>query len=242
MSLPEKNEINQLIDTCVQRYQAGDKGALDDVYEHLAAFCLRVISKTCGKYVKMDDEEASIIPHVILDVLEKYNPERGPFLVYLGRALRNRAIDGARKAKRNPSIPMSSLNSDQAQLLEPADTSFFESIIDDIARRQEIENFEKLLTEFAMSFRDLAQVSPRQNKTRILAQQAAWVIAQDQGLSAYLLQKKMLPNKVLEDKHGVNRQILDRYRKYIIATVLIIVNDFAYLKPYVLPAEREEVQ
>jgi RNA polymerase sigma factor len=241
MVLPAKNEINQRVDSCVQRYQAGDQSALDDVYEHLVTFCLRVISKTCGKYVQTDDEEAGLIPHVILDVIEKYHPERGSFLVYLGRAVRNRTIDRARKAKHNPIISLSSLKHDQAPFLEKADTIYFENIIDDIARSQEIEKFEKLLTEFEISLGDLARISPRQAKTRIQAQQAAWLITQHPGLCSYLLEKKILPNKLLEDKYGINRQILDRYRKYIIAAALIIVHDFGYLKPYVTPVQKEEV-
>lgn len=95
--------------------------------------------------------------------------------------------------------------------------------------------FESLLSEFEITFNELAKICPRQEKTRHQAQLAARLLAQDQDLCSYLLRKKMLPNKELEDKYLINRQILDRYRKYIIATVIIIVNDFGYLKQYVLP-------
>lgn len=51
------------------------------------------------------------------------------------------------------------------------------------------------------------------------------------------MENKMLPNKILEERYMINRQIMDRYRKYIIAAVLIIVNDFSYLRPYILPTQ-----
>lgn len=235
MQAPQKNDIKEIVEDSVLRYQAGDRGALDDIYGQLTTFCLRVISKTSGKYVKLDDDEASVIPHVILDVLDKYDNERGAFLVYLGRSIRNRIIDEARKAKRNPSIPFSSLSEEQLPHLEKADTAFYENIVDDLARRQEILEFESLLGEYEITFNELAKICPRQQKTRNQAQMAARLLAQDQDLCSYLLRKKMLPNKELEDKYLINRQILDRYRKYIIATVLIIVNDFGCLKQYVLP-------
>ena len=233
MIRPNKNEINALVRSCVQRYQAGDKNALDDVYEHLSQFCLRVISKTCSKYINPNDEEAGIIANVILDALEKYHFDRGSFMVYLGQAVRNRTIDGLRKEKRIPSVTVYSLDAD----IMPSGTEkvFFEDIIDDIARKQEIHVFEQLLASFELSSGELVNVSPRQSKTREQAQRAAWLIAQDSELSSYLIAKGMLPHKVLEEKFNLNRGILDRYRKYIIAAVLIHVNDLGYLKPYVLP-------
>lgn len=229
----DSNELNSLIHSSVCTYQAGDKSALDEIYEHLHRFCLRIISKTCGKYVRMEDDQAVIIPHVIMDVLDKYDPERGSFMAYLGRAVRNRTIDEGRKAMRNQSVPISSLDPEQNHYLEQADTEFAETIVDNIARRQEIENLARLLSGFKIDFQQLAQVCPRQKKTRLEAQQAAMMIAHDQELCQYLLEHKMLPNKVLEAKYQINRQTTDRYRKYIIATVMIMINDFDYLKSYI---------
>lgn len=135
MQAPQKNDIKEIVEDSVLRYQAGDRRALDDVYGQLTTFCLRVISKTSGRYVKVDDDEPAVIPHVILDVLENYDSTQGAFLVYLGRSIRNRIIDEARKAKRSPSIPFSSLSEEQLPYLDKADTTFYENIIDDLARR-----------------------------------------------------------------------------------------------------------
>ncbi|MEQ8237431.1 MAG: hypothetical protein ABRQ23_11680 [Syntrophomonadaceae bacterium] len=235
MAHTDSNELNSLIHSSVCTYQAGDKGALDEIYDHLHRFCLRIISKTCGKYVRMEDDQAVIIPHVILDVLDKYDPERGSFMAYLGRAMRNRTIDEGRKAKRNQSVPFSSLDPEQTHYLEQADTEFAENLVDNIARRQEIENLARFLSGFKIDFQQLVQVCPRQKKTRLEAQQVAAIIAHDQELCQYLLDHKMLPNKVLEERYMINRQIMDRYRKYIIATVMIMINDFDYLKSYASP-------
>lgn len=231
------NDITRLINNSVFTYQSGDKSALDEVYEHLNRFCLRIISKTCGNYVRLDDDQATIIPNVILDVLDKYDPDKGVFMVYLGRAVRNRTIDEARKAKRNPSVPISSLCIEQNHYLEQADTELMETVIDNIARRQEIESLARLLKEFKIDYNHLVKVCPRQKKTRLQAQRVAMVIAEDQELCESLLENKMLPNKILEERYMINRQIMDRYRKYIIAAVLIIVNDFSYLRPYILPTQ-----
>jgi hypothetical protein len=230
-----RDEIEGLVSDCVQRYQAGDKNALDSIYEHLLQFCRKVISRTRGKYIKPDDEEAGIISHVILDAADKYKFERGPFLVYLGQAVRNRTVDVLRKEKRSPAVTVSFDN------LSPfLEENNFEDIIDDIARKQEIDTFQRLLMDFALNFGDLVNISPRHTRTREQALQAAWIIAHDSELCSYLLDKGTLPQKQLEEKYNLNRSLLERYRKYIIAVVLIHVYDFGYLKPYVLPAHRRE--
>lgn len=240
MHCPDKIEINDLVNSCVQKYQAGDKNALDDVYQQLTQFCLRVISKTCGKYINIDDDEAGIISNVILDALDKYDIERGSFMIYLGQAIRNRTIDELRKIKRSPNVTVSSL--DTNTMASGMEDVVFENIIDDIARKQEIEMFEQLLVRFDLSFGELVNVSPRQAKTRLQAQRAAWLIAQDSELSSYVIKKGMLPHKLLEEKFNLNRNILDRYRKYIIAAMLIHVHSLGYLKPYVLPVLEEGEQ
>lgn len=41
---PGKNAINDLVDKCVQRFQAGEEHALDEIYDYLVQFGLRVIA------------------------------------------------------------------------------------------------------------------------------------------------------------------------------------------------------
>lgn len=233
---PGKNAINDCVDRCVQRFQAGEGNALDEIYDYLVQFCLRVIAKTCGKYIDSGDEEAAIIPDVILNVLDKYASDRGPFMMYLGQAVKNRTIDELRRKKRKPGLVL--FRTETEFLATEIETVFFEDIIDDIARKQEIKTLTQLLAKFDLTFGMLADGSPRQARTREEAQRAALIIAQDQELSSYLTTKGMLPHKILEEQYHLNRNILDRYRKYIIAAVLIHINDLGYLKPYVVPQPR----
>lgn len=47
------------------------------------------------------------------------------------------------------------------------------------------------------------------------------------------MDKKLLPIKELESRYHVNRKLVDRYRKYIIANVLIIRKNLTLLQPYI---------
>jgi RNA polymerase sigma factor len=236
MHSPNEADLDNLLDQAWRNYQDGDKAALDNIYELLMPFCLRVSSKTCGRYIGNDEEEASIARMAVVETLEKYNPQRGSFLLFLGRVIRNRIIDYKRQEKRRRIIPFSFLDNKNL-LMDEVDEGFFEEIIDDLARKQEILKLKSLLQEFNISFEDLVNFSPRQNKTRDTAQKIALIIAENEDLRRHLLDKKLLPMRDLENKWKVDRKVADRYRKFIITATLIQWYEFPYLKSYVLPAK-----
>lgn len=231
-------EFDNIINQAWQDYRDGDESALNDIYTNIMPFCLRVSSKTCNRYISEQDEEAGIARMAFLEALEKYNPDQGRFIIFLGQVIRNRIIDHKRKEKNRSFLTFSFLAREERNMAETVDNYFFEGIIDDLARKQEIEALNKLLLDFDIGFKDLAAVSPRQIKTRENAQKIAMLIAGNEELNSYLIKKKVLPMKVLEERWQVNRKFADRYRKFIIAATLIYMHEFPYLQSYVLPVTR----
>ncbi|PKM77470.1 MAG: hypothetical protein CVU90_06380 [Firmicutes bacterium HGW-Firmicutes-15] len=238
MSSPGEKLLNSKITEALERYQAGDERALEDIYDDLLPFCLRVASKTCNRYITIQDEESSIAQISILEAFQKYQPDRGSFYSFLGQVIRNRIIDFKRRENKSQSIPFSDLGDNKDAYNEPVDDDYFEKILDDLDRQQEIEKFKNMLSEYQISFEDLYKVSPRHSGAREKAMKVAGLIARSSELSKHLLVKKSLPARVLEEKFDINHKLLDRYRKYIIAGVLILKYEFSYLKPYVLPLVR----
>lgn len=214
-----------------QRYHAGDEGAIEDIYEDLMPFCLRVCSRTCGTYIGDSDEEASIARVSIIEAFDRYEPEKGAILVYLGRVIRNRIIDYKRSEKRKNAVPIGEIEHSQDYDYLIEDNSV-EELVDQMARKQEIGQFKDLLNSFGISLIELAESSPRQTRTRNKTKEICWQIVADQQLKDYLLEKRKLPLKLLEEKGVFNRKLLDRYRRYIIAGTLIIIYDLTYLKSY----------
>ncbi len=216
-------------------YRNGQTAALDDIFEKLMPFCLRVCSKTCGRYIYENDDEASIARLAMLEALDKYDPAKGTMMVFIGQVIRNRVIDYKRKEQRQSIISFKLFSRGEDQFEQEADESFFAEIIDSIARKQEIDALQALMQPFNISFQDLPGVSPQQPKTRQNAQQIARIIAENDALLDHLLRKKSLPLKELEENWQINRKLADRYRKYIIMTTLIFVNDFPLLQDYLIP-------
>ncbi|MBP1762095.1 MAG: polymerase sigma factor [Firmicutes bacterium] len=216
-------------------YRNGNPAALDDIFEKLTPFCLRVCSKTCGKYIYENDDEASIARLAVVEALDKYDPAKGTMPIFIGQVIRNRIIDYKRKERRQSVISFNLLSKGAYRFEEEVDESFFEEIIDSIARKQEINKLQDLLQQFQIYINELPSLSPQQQKTRQNAQQIAAIIANNQDLCDYLLTKKSLPLKELEENWQINRKLAERYRKYIIMAVLIYINDFPLLQDYILP-------
>ena len=238
MAEPGSWELDKLLNNAWARYHEGDKTAIDDVYNSIMPFCLRICSKSCGKYISLEDDEASIAGMALIKAFDNYNPARGRFLVFLGQVIKTRFIDYKRQEKKSRLIPFSFLTQKSGYEKEIIDDELIETIIDDLARKQEIEHFKELLASFSISLADLLECSPRQDKSRERAKEIAGLIAGDEELTSSLISKKVLPIKLLEDRYQVNRKYADRYRKFIIADVLIIVYELSYLMPYVMPRER----
>lgn len=238
MYSPDKTELDQMLVQACNDYQAGDKAALDRVFDYLMPFCLRVCAKTCGCYISENDEEASIARMAIMEAMEKYDPDRGSYVYYLGQVIHNRLLDYKRKEKRNRLIPFSSLTDSGSSMGETIDDQFLDDILDDMARKQEIAKLNELLNDFNICFTDLAKSSPRQLKSKQHANHIVSIIVGNPALSSSLLENRLLPLKEMEAQWRVNRKLAERYRKYIIAAVLIQLNDLPYLKSYLLPLQR----
>jgi len=216
-------------------YRNGNSAVLDDIFEKIMPFCLRVCSKTCGKYIYENDDEASIARMAVVEALDKYDPAKGTMPIFIGQVIRNRIIDYKRKERKQSVISFNLLSKGTHRFENDVDESFFEEIIDSIARKQEIEKLQDLLQQYQIFMNELPSLSPQQQKTRINAQQIAAIIADNKELRDYMLAKKSLPLKELEENWQINRKLAERYRKYIIMAVLIYINEFPLLQDYILP-------
>lgn len=81
----------------------------------------------------------------------------------------------------------------------------------------------------------MVEASPRHRDSRQSLFRAAGILAADQGLMQYLWDKKQLPLRELVKKTGIKRKTLERRRKFIIMTALILnrPEEFIYLRSYI---------
>lgn len=232
MSNAEPSQLEKITVSVWRQYKQGNNAAIEDSFDKIMPFCLRVCARTCGRYIDNSDEEASIARMAMLEAFDKYEPQRGNLLLYLGYVIRNRIIDYKRSEEKRYFTPFSAFQNEHHQIWGGQEQDPAGQILDDLARKQDLDRFITVLQQYDIELQDLVRGSPRQKKTLEAAVSIAGMIASDREMCEYLQEKRMIPIRMLERRCNANRKIIDRYRKFIIASTLILIHDIQCLRPY----------
>ena len=98
------------------------------------------------------------------------------------------------------------------------------------ATRQEIAELSAGMAEFGISFSDVADNSPRQQRTLEACAAAIRYAAQNPQLLDELLRTKKLPLAQLVRGCSAERKTLERHRKYILAMLLIQTDGYEIIR------------
>jgi len=184
------------------------------------------------------------------EAIDSYDPGRGAsFLGFAQTVIRRRLIDHFRGKIRNREVPLP-LTTGDGMMGFGAEENEAGSVAGAVAgqvaaaewahrdheeqreRREEVLRYRELLATYGISLGELVRVSPRHEDARRRAMEAARVLAARPELIAKLRRRGELPLKELGGLAGVSRKTLERQRKYIIAVVLILVEDLPCLEAY----------
>lgn len=238
----KRNETYDDMTTMVIEAQLGNELVREKLLKDYTPFILRVASNFCKRYVVMgQDDEASIGLLAFNEAIDRFSADKGAkFLTFAEVVIRRRLTDYYRKESKfiNNVIPLSNFqdieNEDQQLLVEIQEANkAFQIEEDAFNKKQEIIQFNQTLAEFDISLNDLVKLSPKHYDARERAYEVAKVIVENPLLLEFLLEKKSLPLKKIEEKVEVSRKTLERQRKYIIALVLVLQGNFDYLQSYI---------
>lgn len=234
-----KKRKRTLEDT-VLKIQQGDVPLLNETIDSYKPFIAKTVSSVCKRFIHESDDEFSIGLIAFHEAIQKYSPERGSSLLSFAEVMiKRRVIDYIRKHSKNQSISidfgLQNQDEDSPSLAIENEISIddYQKKTEAELRRQEIVQFQKILKDFDLSFQDLVEQSPKHADARKNAMEIAKLLVDDQKLQDYLMEKKRLPIKQLEDIVQVSRKTIERNRKYIMAISLILINDYVYLKDYI---------
>ncbi|TCN27737.1 RNA polymerase sigma factor [Mesobacillus foraminis] len=221
--------------------QQGDLVLRDDLIKAYKPFIAKSVSAVCKRYISQTDDEFSIGLIAFNEAIEKYSPEKGNSLLSFADILiKRRVIDFIRQQSRNQAITMnfgseSDEDENHRSTIIDAELSIesFRKKTDEERRREEIVQFQHILKDFGLSFKDLVENSPKHADARRNAMEVAKILSENQDLKDLLLEKKRLPIKQLENLVDLSRKTIERNRKYIIAVSLILIGDYIYLKDYI---------
>ncbi len=219
-------------------HAAKDTGALARLIEQYRPFILREAGISCRRYLTEEDDEWSIALAAFSQAVTEYTPDKGGFPAFARLVIRRRLIDYYRSQKKfEAEIPASHAFSEPEPGADPDALSA--AVAERLAEQpeenplpDEIREISAILIGYGFSFMDLADCSPKAEKTRAACARAVRYLLVNPLLITEMRRTRLLPTKILEKNAEVPRKILERHRKYIIAAAEILTGNFPGLAAY----------
>ena len=181
------------------------------------------------------EDELSIAMLAFYEAILSYERSRGAFLPYAARAIRNRLIDYYRTEKRHGNVI-----SIHAPAGDEEDRSLLETLPDTrdeigeyearTASRQEIQEFGEQLARFGITFSDVADNCPRQDRTLAACRRVLDFARANPELLERVERTGKLPIAELAAGSGVEKKTLERHRKYLVTILLAFTNGYEIIR------------
>lgn len=230
-----------------------DERILEDLITENKQWILRTASQTVGRYVSDSDDEWSVALLAFTEAVQSYTPDKGSFQAFAALVIRRRLVDHLRaEDRRTAEISVSpDVFSDvrPEQDAPGAEHGLRSEILKKTARsddddpagnaRAEIAAMQAILKEYGFSFFDLADASPKADKTKTACATAIRALLAAETLLQSMRAKRLLPIREVSEASGVQKKILERHRKYVIAAAEILDGDFPILATYLRFVRKE---
>lgn len=204
--------------------------------------------KTIHRFVTEQDDEWSVALIAFNEAIENYQPDKGRFASFAEMVISRRLTDELRREYRQmseiataPGVldgdsfdPEEGMSTDCETSLYVAKQSLQEHAS---AQRQksvtdEIEAVRELLEGYGFSFFDLADCSPKADKTRQACAKLVAELLTDEALFRKMRESRSLPIGELVKRTGVKKKVAERHRRYIIAAAEILNGEYPLLAEY----------
>ena len=198
-----------------------------------------------GHYVTESDDEWSIALLAFNDSIDKFDPSKGEFESFASLVIRRRLYDYLRSEKRfssELSIEPYSIDADELRSGDEVNSLAVEVLEKTVEQaesdkssgdiKDEIQIISGILAEYGFSFMDLAEASPKAQKTKEACAVVVAYILKDDMMLSKIRSTKSLPIQELLNALKVSRKLLERHRRYIIAAMEILSGDFPLLAEY----------
>ena len=228
------------LSSVVHAIQDGETYLENDLISQYYPFIRKATCRVCKRYVNPDtDDEFSVALIAFSEAVHKYRTDKGgTFLSFAQLVIKRRVIDFIRsEQRRKPSLSLDYKPSDQEHLENKieafASCCSYKEAEEKEERREEFMHFLSSLEHFDICIDDILEESPKHGDARENMLQIAKIIVKDQDLKKELFMKKRLPINKLMTYITMSRKTVERNRKYLIALVVVLQENYCYLKEYV---------
>lgn len=229
MMLEEK--IKQIKDN------SSEKSLIIEKYKPLIA---SVVSRFTGKFVEYGkDEELSVGLLAFDEAINSFDESKGKFLSFSKLVIKKRLIDYYKKEKRRvPTLSIyeevknSSNEDNKNNLLYGESIKAYQDDIVKYYRRDDILALKDELSNWSISFDELAKASPKHKGTKKIYRDIIKFIIMSPEIYNKMFDKKYFPVKEIQKNLKIPRKKIERGRKYIISCVIITLGDYEYIKEF----------
>ena len=216
-----------------------DEWAMEQLITSYEGFILKSASVCSRRFITKSDDEWSVALAAFLQAVEEYQAARGAFLPFAELVIRRRLADYFKSQRfREVEILASSEVFESGPLEDSPQPALQAAVTDKLAvdepydLKSEIEAANQVFDRYGFSFFDLADCSPKAQKTKTACAKAVACLLKNPLLLSELRASKTLPIKAIEKITHLPRKILERHRKYIIAATEILSGEYPGLAEY----------
>ncbi|WP_088186455.1 RNA polymerase sigma-I factor [Desulfosporosinus sp. FKA] len=227
-----------LIQQTLQQAKSGNELVREEFIKNHKPFILKVSSNLCRRYLTWGrDDELSIALVAFNEAIDKYEPGEGASFYGLAKTIMTRRlIDHFRKESKYQLLSLSPSESDSNDFKNydsEVSMEMYQETEQNYDFAETVKSYVFALAEYGITLEDLVKVSPKHRDSKATLYKVAQELSDRDDLLQYLTKNKCLPLKELELLTGIKRKVLERGRKYLIATVLILSDpDFMSLKSF----------
>ncbi|SER42502.1 RNA polymerase sigma factor [Salipaludibacillus aurantiacus] len=234
-----KPDHNNDINLKIKEIQSGNNHIENELINQYIPFIRKVTAGVCKRFINpATDDEFSIAMIAFSEAIHQYSPDKGSsFLSFANLVIRRRVIDYIRmEQRRKTPLSFDYKEEDKENMENVAEVSAaFQDYYRDLEseyRREEILHLKERLKSFGIVLSEVAEQCPKHHDARMnMVEIAKTIVGQEEILNT-LLTKKRLPVKQLMNYITMSRKTIERNRKYIIAIVIVLLEDYKYLKDY----------
>lgn len=188
-----------------------------------------------GASQSQQEEHQSIAMLAFYEAILGYQKHRGNFLSYASRTMKSRLIDHYRKEKRHRgviSLELPAGEEGDQRLMDtlPEAKDEIHALTLRESSRQEIEAFGAQLAQFGLSFSQVAESCPKQQRTLEACQKVLAAARKHPETLEKLVKSKKLPMKDLAALSNVEAKTMERHRNYLIAILLAFTNGYEIIR------------
>jgi len=218
---------------------ANDDLLFSDFVQEQKYFILSCSYRALKKYINENDDEWSIALMAFSSAVKSYDIEKGSFFSYAEMIIKQKLIDFYRTTKKfnsevsvSPSVFESNYDDDETPVEIKIEINEKIAKQTDYTITDEIEAINKEFLKFRFTFYDLANCSPKSQKTKEACKTAVLFILDNPIIRNEIYQTKQLPIKIIQKKTDLPRKLLENHRKYIIAALEILSGEYPMLAQY----------